>query len=237
MSYSRQLTATVDEWRAHARKKRGEIFLASFPILPSTRILDIGSEDGSNIASLLHATAASPACVHIADIDEAAVEKGRRNYGFVPVVLQELAGLPFPDRYFDIVYCSSVIEHVTVPKRDMWEVTSDYEFAARAAESQRYFAQEIRRVAKGYFVQTPSRGFPVESHTWLPFLGYLPRPVQIPLIRAANRLWIKGTVPDFRLLAIADMRDLFPDAEVVTEQVWGLTKSLMAIKRMEERPR
>ncbi len=48
------------------------------------------------------------------------------------------AGLPFADDEFDLVYCSSVIEHVPP--------------ARRAA-----FAAEARRVGRGWFVQTPAR--------------------------------------------------------------------------------
>ena len=46
-------------------------------------------------------------------------------------------GLPFADGEFELVYCSSVIEHVPP--------------ARRAA-----FAREIRRVGRGWFVQTPA---------------------------------------------------------------------------------
>ena len=47
------------------------------------------------------------------------------------------AGLPFADGEFDLVYCSSVIEHVPP--------------ARRAA-----FAAELRRVGRGWYVQTPA---------------------------------------------------------------------------------
>lgn len=230
MIQAKHFTQAVDTWRAEARRKRRDIFLSQFSISPSTRILDLGSEDGRHIANLLKGTLANPSCVYIADIDKDAVAQGRQNYGFVPVVLKELEPLPFPDQFFDIVYCSSVIEHVTVPKETMWDIVSEQEFLLQATANQERFAREIRRVAKAYFVQTPWIGFPVESHSWLPFLGFLPRQLQIPIIRVANRVWIKGTVPDFRLLTIKQMRQLFPEARVVNERVYGITKSLMAIK-------
>ena len=58
--------------------------------------------------------------------------------------------LPFEDGEFDLAYSSSVVEHVP-PER-------------RAA-----FASEVRRVARGWYVQTPARSFPVEPHALLPF--------------------------------------------------------------------
>src|ERR1700691_404063 len=42
-------------------------------------------------------------------------------------------GLPFADGEFDLVYCSSVIEHVPPPRREA-------------------FARELRRVGRGWFV-------------------------------------------------------------------------------------
>lgn len=54
--------------------------------------------------------------VYIADIDVELVEKGSRKYGFVPVIISESGALSFEDKFFDIVYCSSVIEHVTIIK-------------------------------------------------------------------------------------------------------------------------
>ncbi len=67
------------------------------------------------------------------------------------------AGLPFASGEFDLVYCSSVIEHVHP--------------ARRAA-----FAAEIRRVARGWYVQTPAFSFPLEPHSLLPGAHWLPPP-------------------------------------------------------------
>src|SRR3954469_16525367 len=57
--------------------------------------------------------------------------------------------LPFADGAFDLAYSSSVVEHLPP--------------ARRAA-----YAQELRRVAGGVWVQTPAFSFPVEPHALLP---------------------------------------------------------------------
>lgn len=108
--------------------------------------------------------------------------------------------LPFDAGFFDIVYCSSVLEHVTVPKSEIWELTSSSEFRKRALDSQSVFAEEIKRVGKQYFVQTPCRSFPIESHSWLPIAGILPQELAVPLFRQANKIWVKATIPDIYLL-------------------------------------
>ncbi|HYN82703.1 MAG TPA: class I SAM-dependent methyltransferase [Gemmatimonadaceae bacterium] len=57
---------------------------------------------------------------------------------------------------FDVVFSSSVIEHV-----------GDY-------ATQRRMADEIQRVGKRYFVQTPNKRFPLEPHFLFPWFQYLP---------------------------------------------------------------
>ncbi len=220
----------VHQISGYARQKRARLFRESFAITPTTRILDIGSEDGSAIAAVLDGTHARPDQVYIADIDPELLRKGRERYGFVPTVIPESGRLPFEDGFFDIVYCSSVIEHVTAPKNEVWGMRSGSEFRRQARQHQHTFAAEIRRLGKRYYVQTPNKWFPVESHTWLPFVGYLPRWVLVPLLTGTNRVWVKRTNPDWHLLAVKDMRELFPDAEIARERLLGFTKSIMAIK-------
>lgn len=222
--------AFVQTARQQARAKRASVFRETFSIGPATRILDLGSEDGSAIASVIAGTRAQPGNVYIADIDEKRVQEGKRRYGFVPVTIPESGRLPFDDGYFDIVYCSSVIEHVTVDKNDAWALTSGAEFRQRAEKRQREFAREIRRLGKSYYVQTPNKWFPIESHTWLPLVGFLPRSWQIKIISLSNRYWIKRTSPDWLLLTATEMRALFPEAEIRAERLVGLTKSIMAIR-------
>jgi len=91
--------------------------------------------------------------------------------------------------------------------------------------------RELRRIGKRYFVQTPYKYFPVEPHSFLPFfIVWLPRRWQIKLLAFAGRYWIKHVQADFRLLTIREMRELFPDAEIVLERYCGLVKSIVAIK-------
>ncbi len=230
----RIVETTVDWVRRRARGQRAQVFLQSFQLQETARILDLGSEDGSNIASILACTRVSPSNVYIADIDEAVVRRGHEKFGFIPVQIPESGTLPFDDGFFDIVYCSSVIEHVTVPKAEIWSLLSGSKFKREAWRRQMAFASEIRRLGKGYFVQTPYKWFPVESHTWLPLVGYLPRRVLVPVIRMSNRVWIKGTAPDWALLTFKEMRALFPEALFVSEKFLGIPKSIMAVKELRQ---
>lgn len=129
--------------------------------------------------------------------------------------------LPFRDKAFDIVFSNSVIEHIGHP------------------DDQRLFAHEIRRVGRGYWVQTPNFWFPVEPHLLTPFFHWLPKRLQLVLLRnftvtgwftrpTAQQCWefVEGT----RLLAARELKELFPDGKILRERLFGLTKSLVAYK-------
>jgi SAM-dependent methyltransferase len=123
-----------------------------------------------------------------------------------PFVLADvLDGLPFEDDEFDLAYCSSVIEHVA--PRD------------RAA-----FAREVRRVARGWYVQTPAWSFPIEPHALLPFAHWLPPRLRRPYWR----LGVAGAWEDIALLRRGEMAELF--GEPVAERAGPLVKSWVSVR-------
>jgi hypothetical protein len=78
--------------------------------------------------------------------------------------------LPFPDATFDVVHSSAVLEHVG------------------SLDSQLGFVRECCRVARRcVFFTTPNRWFPVEFHTVLPLVHWLPKPVFRRLMRKSGR--------------------------------------------------
>ncbi len=213
-----------------AREKRAALFRSRFVLDERTRILDLGAEGGDNIHAVLRGTRVRPGNVYIADIKRELVERGAAAYGYVPVLVQESGPLPFPDGYFDVVFCSSVIEHVTLPKKDVWREYSGRRFREESRKRQIEFAAEIRRLGRQYFVQTPYRHFPIEPHSWLPFVAWLPRPALIPVLRLSHHVWVTRTNPDWYLLNKREMAATFPEARLLEEKWLGLTKSLMAVK-------
>jgi len=115
------------------------------------------------------------------------------------------AGLPFADEEFDLVYCSSVIEHVAPARRGA-------------------FAAEIRRVARGWFVQTPAWSFPLEPHSLLPGAHWLP----VGLRRQYWRLGAAGRWEQISLLRRGELEGLFGPA--LPERLGPLVKSWVCVR-------
>jgi len=131
------------------------------------------------------------------------------------VVADASERLPFDDDAFDLAYCNSVIEHIA-PRR-------------RA-----FFARELRRVARGWFVQTPAIGFPIDPHSLLPAAHWLP----VALRRPYWRLGAAGTWEEIDLLRRDDMTHLFGPPHA--ERIGPFTKSWISIRAIgapDPRPR
>lgn len=222
-----QVSAVVRLSSAKARAKRGVLLHRALSPRAEWQVLDLGSSDGQYLHSIM------PNCkkVCLADVDVEAASAGARAYGYDFVPLVGDGRLPFFDGQFDLVFCSSVLEHATGPKGAASRESDSALFENAAARCQAQFASEIRRISRSYFVQTPYRYFPIDSHTYLPApVALLPRPWLLRLLRVTNRYWIKQTQPDWHLLTRRRMAALFPDAEIVTERFCGLPKSLVAIR-------
>jgi len=144
------------------------------------------------------------------DLDITGVDRVERPQYPGPFVQADATGrLPFDDRAFDLAYASSVIEHI--------------EPAARPA-----FAAEIRRVARGWFVQTPAWSFPIEPHALLPAAHWLPAAIRRPYWR----LGAAGGWEDIRLLRRSELEALFGEP-IVAERMGGLVKSWIALRAVD----
>ncbi|UCC40233.1 MAG: class I SAM-dependent methyltransferase [Candidatus Aminicenantes bacterium] len=213
-------------YQANCRRKRGEIFKQYLNPKEEDLILDLGGGTGAYISQFIP----FKKNVYVADIDEKELKKSAEE-GFKTCVLNEDGTVPYEDGYFDIIFCSSVIEHVTVDKKDMEAIQSSKEFQKLALKRQKRFSDEICRVGKSYFVQTPNKYFPLESHSRLPFIiVLLPRKMQTKTIKFFRKFWFSRTSPDWNLLTVESMKGLFPGAEIIKEKILGFTKSIMAVK-------
>lgn len=145
-----------DRVAAHMRRRMYERFLA-MGVQGEHSILDVGvTSDRTQIASnYLEAWYPNKHRITACGLDDASFLE--EQYPGMTYVRADGRDLPFADGQFDFVHSSAVLEHVG------------------SAANQSTFLAELLRVARqGIFVTTPNRWFPVEFHTTLPLLHWLP---------------------------------------------------------------
>jgi SAM-dependent methyltransferase len=178
---------------ARARARRHERFFALTALRPGARVLDVG-------CGQIGLRALEP------NLDITGVDLVQRPAYPGPFVRADATQrLPFADGEFDLVYSSSVVEHI--PPAD------------RGA-----FASEIRRVGRGWFVQTPAWSFPIEPHALLPAAHWLP----VALRRRYWQLGVTGAWEEISLLRRAEVERLFGPA--VPERTGPLVKSWICVR-------
>jgi SAM-dependent methyltransferase len=218
------------------RKARIRRFIARLFPANGMTILDLGGWDGQLLSQITNISGIRGGRYIVADIDSH-VRVASTNYGFEAVVLKEGQPLPFDNGEVDIVWCNSVIEHITPNDEEACirpGIVGNREWRSRSFELQRAFASEISRISKSYFVQTPARAFPIESHTAIPFGSYLGHNSMVSVAASIKRIWPRpiGYV-DWNLLSAHEMKALFPDAIIELEKILGIPKSIIAWKRTE----
>ncbi len=188
-------------------------FARDFNITSHTRVLDVGGTPSN--------WTLAPVQPRLTILNmPRAIEAARKGLDWVA---GDGCALPFGDGSFDVVFSNSVIEHLGTPER------------------QQRFSAEVARVGKRYCVQTPNRWFPVETHLLMPWVHYLPKRWQAPLIRRwtvwgmltgiqgeRKHFYIEHYIAEVLLMDHAALQALFPRATVVRERFLGLIKSLTA---------
>jgi Methyltransferase domain len=155
---------------AHQRRKMFSRFLADTGVAAGEAVLDVGvtSDRTYQASNYLEAWYPHRRMVTAVGLDDASFLCAQ--YPGLRFVMADGLRLPFRDRAFDVVHSAAVIEHVG-------------SFARQAA-----FVRECCRVARrAVFITTPSRWFPVEFHTVLPLVHWLPKPAFRALMRRTGR--------------------------------------------------
>ena len=166
----------------HFRRKRFTQFLELMKVTDKTTILDVG---GLPYDWLELGFAGSVICISLSELRE-----GKYGNGNIVYLCQDATSLPYKDKFFDVVYSNSLLEHV-------------------GRENQSAVATEIQRVGRQYWVQTPHRNFPIEPHYRAPFFYQMPYTMRklvatywTPLVHKENyyleeldTIWLLTTIP------------------------------------------
>ena len=127
--------------------------------------------------------------------------------------------LPFVDGQFNISFSSAVVEHVG------------------SRERQRAFIHEQLRVSERFFVTTPNRWYPLELHTFLPVLHWLPQPMHQKILSwLGKKEWAK--TQNLNLLSKRTLLELFPeecDVTIAALRTLGFESNLYAYGRSRRR--
>jgi hypothetical protein len=196
------------------RTKRMEQFDKAFSPDKQTKILDVG---GTPYNWLISNCSSQITLLNLSAPED--INDSPKNISFI---VGDGTNLEYRESEFDICFSNSVIEHLGT------------------FENQMLFAQEIRRVGKKIWVQTPARAFFFEPHWLAPFIHYFPVRTQRKLARyftlrgwllRPNQDYIDNLLAELRLLTYKEMKQLFPDCEIRVERFLGMEKAYIAIRQ------
>jgi hypothetical protein len=142
-----------------SRERKLDLFRTLLQPGPETTVVDVGVTDApfGNGSSDNFFEALYPWPERVTAVGHTGLDRFRAAFPAVHVVEADGRALPFADGAFDLGFSNAVVEHV-----------------AGGRDGQRAFVHELCRVAQRVFVTTPNRWFPLEVHTLLPFVHWLP---------------------------------------------------------------
>jgi hypothetical protein len=172
-----------------SRRSKFRLFMESFRPDATTTIVDVGVADsgfgeGAGSASTYNFLEAMyPWRDRITAVGVGELPNFRQAFPEIACVRADGRDLPFADGEFDIAFSNAVVEHVG------------------GEDEQRAFIEELCRVARGVFVATPNRWFPIDVHTLMPVVHWLPDGARNSLSRRLGKEEIAPLGPrQFRAL-------------------------------------
>lgn len=201
----------ADAVSLRSRRRKLRLFLEEIRPVPETTVLDVGVDEvgfgesggqaGCRTHNFFEELYPWPQRITALGLHDGA--GFRAAYPHIGYVQGDACALPFADGVFDVVFANAVIEHVG------------------GRERQRALVYEALRVGRRVFLTTPNRWFPLELHTRLPLVHWLPEPIA----HRAYDLTGKGWAKENHLLGRGQLRALFP----VPVRVVNLGLTLAAI--------
>lgn len=195
------------------RRAMFERFMALIRPTPDCTVLDLGvtgdtGNPESNYFERWYPYKNRIVCAGVEDASH--LETHYEGIRFHPIAAHQR--LPFADGQFDILFSNAVIEH------------------AGSRIQQRFFVSEALRVSRRFFITTPNRWFPVEMHTALPVLHYLPARLHRRVLSAIGmEAWASES--RLNLLDARAFRGLFAkedDLTITPVRLAGLVSNLIA---------
>jgi hypothetical protein len=202
----------TSRFTARSRARRFARFMELMSPSSTDRILDVGVTDTAWRSSN-PLEAAYPWPERITAVGLGSMPTFQGLFPAVDFVVADGRNLPFADKTFDIGYSNAVIEHVG------------------SLADQRQFVSELLRTCRRVWISTPNARFPIDPHTLLPFVHWLPRGIRHPILRiTGNGHWASEAA--LRPMNAAELLSMFPrddSVRIVRQRVLGLTSNLTAV--------
>jgi SAM-dependent methyltransferase len=208
-------TGFVDYFSRHFRLNRSLLIAKHFPNFSDLLVCDLGGSVHFWEKMPLELLPKDLTILNTADDCQSGSHSGQLHE--LKLTIYDGKHIPFADAHFDVLICNSVIEHVPKAERT-------------------HFVEELKRVTKTYFVQTPAFIFPIEPHFVFPFLHWLPKRIARKLVPFG--LWailgrpsperMESYFDEVNLLTLRELRAYFPEATIYQEKLLGMTKSHIA---------
>jgi SAM-dependent methyltransferase len=183
----------TDAISLRSRERKLQLLLDELHPTAETSVLDVGADElgfgeGGECATMNFFEERYPWPERITALGLHDGTGFRARYPGIAYVQGDACALPFADAEFDIVFSNAVIEHVG------------------GRDRQRRFVFEAIRVGRRVFITTPNRRFPLEVHTRLPLVHWLPDALSHPVYRATG----KEHATELELLTRRTLASLFP---------------------------
>ena len=198
----------TDAISLRSRQRKLQLLLDELRPTADTTVLDVGADElgfgeggGCSTLNFFEEHYPWPERITALGLHDGSAFTSR--YPDIAYVQGDACELPFADGQFDVVFSNAVIEHV----------------GGRAR--QRQFVSEALRVGRRVFITTPNRRFPIEVHTRLPLVHWLPDALSHPVYRATGN----AAATDLHLLTRSSLASLFPGHV----RIVGLGLTLVAI--------
>lgn len=199
---------------AHARRRMYMHFLHRTSVRPEETLLDVGvtSDQTYEASNYVECWYPYKNKITAVGLDDASFLETL----FPGISYRKADGreLPFADASFDVVHSSAVLEHV-----------------GSSVDQQRFISELVRVARRSVFLTTPNRWFPIEFHSLLPLVHWLPPSTFRGLLRG-TRYDFFSRAENLNLVGRAEIRKLcirLTGCAVVIDslRLLGLTSNLM----------
>jgi hypothetical protein len=199
------------------REKIFKIFVENIKLKKIYKVIDIGSTavDSMSENYFLHNY---PYKKSITCFSNQKLDNLKKKYPFLIIKKGDGRNTNLPDNFYEIVHSNATIEHVG------------------SFDNQIKFVRELYRISKKIiFMQTPNRYFPIDFHTLLPFLHWLPKTMHRKILDIIGLKFLSKE-SNLNLLSIKELKKIcrilkINSYSIKKVKIFGLVSNLILIIR------